>query len=50
MTLFRALVILFSDLSGGKDTHVDLEHHDISHLILQKFSADQVTLGRLNFT
>ncbi|KAF3578937.1 hypothetical protein DY000_02033051 [Brassica cretica] len=27
---------------AANDTHVDLEHPDISHLILQKFSADQV--------
>ncbi|WZZ31675.1 hypothetical protein YC2023_015076 [Brassica napus] len=31
-------------LAVAKDTHVDLEHPDISHLILQKFSANQVTL------
>ncbi|KAF3602616.1 hypothetical protein F2Q69_00035821 [Brassica cretica] len=28
-------------LAVAKDTHVDVEHPDISHLILQKFSADQ---------
>ncbi|WZZ34651.1 hypothetical protein YC2023_018052 [Brassica napus] len=33
-------------LAVAKDTHVDLEHPDISHLILQKFSADQIRKTR----
>ncbi|KAF2614046.1 hypothetical protein F2Q70_00011631 [Brassica cretica] len=32
-------------LAVTKDTHVDLEHPGISHLILQKFLDDQVTLA-----
>ncbi|WZZ66383.1 hypothetical protein YC2023_077753 [Brassica napus] len=29
-------------IAVAQDTHVDLEHPDISHLILQKFSADKI--------
>ena len=57
MTLFRddflttlCLTILFSDLSSDERHYLDLEHPDLFHLTLQKFSADQVTLGRLNST
>uniref|UniRef100_A0A0D3A8P3 Ubiquitin-like protease family profile domain-containing protein n=1 Tax=Brassica oleracea var. oleracea TaxID=109376 RepID=A0A0D3A8P3_BRAOL len=44
---FRRLLtrfFLLMTLAVAKDTHVDLELPDISHLILQKFSANQVTL------